>query len=229
MAGYTALAIDLLGHGESDRPDDASYALDAQAEYIGRALAVLRLSAVSLIGQDIGALVGLLVAATPRLEVERVCLLSPPDPNDLPGAEIRSLQRLSARVALQSNTLFGAQPALAPLLRAAVSAPEHMPDLLVARYLAPFVGHDGLSQLLQRASAVELSAAGLSRLASVAAAVLVVDGEADPPRPSLSWGAVLPAATVTVRRIAGGRLLGEDAPSALAELIIDWLPGQRNH
>lgn len=228
MAGYTALAVDLLGHGESDRPDDAPYALESQAEYVARVLAALRLPAVSLIGQDIGALVALLVAATPRLAVHGVALLSPSDPGDLPGAEIRSLQRLSARVALQSNSLFGAQPALAPLLRAAVSAPEHMPDLLVARYLAPFVGIDGLSQLLQRASAIELSDDAPAKLATVTTSVMVVDGDAEPPRPSLSWSSLLPLASISTKRLTGGRLLPEDAPVELSTLILEWLKDQRN-
>ena len=50
--GYTAIALDLLGHGESDRPLDMSFGLAAQAEYVERALTALRLPAVSLIGQD---------------------------------------------------------------------------------------------------------------------------------------------------------------------------------
>lgn len=229
MAGYTAIAVDLLGHGESDRPADTAYSPEAQAEYLARAIAALRLPALTLIGQDIGALVGLLLATRHGVRIESLVLLSPSDPDDLPGVEIRTLQRSSARMVLSANTLFGAQPVLDALLRAAVVHPEHMPDLLVARYLAPFVGPDGVAQLLQRASAIELSAEGRARLGTVAVPVLVIEGEGDGPRPSLSWPTMLPAAAVTVDRPAGvGRLIAEDAPQLLESRVMAWLGAQRN-
>ena len=226
--GYTAIAVDLLGHGESDRPSEASFTLSAQAEYLARALAALRLPAVTLVGQDIGALVALLLASSPRAKVDRVVMLSPPDPDDLPGTEVRSMQRASARVALNATTLFGAQPVLAPLLRSGVTTAEGMTDLLVARYLAPFVGTDGLSQLLQRASAVELSDEGKGQLSRVACPILLIEGDTAAPRPSLSWPAVLTAADVTVERISGcGWLVPEDAAAALRDKLLAWFASQR--
>lgn len=228
MAGYTAIAIDLLGHGESDRPEDASYGLAAQAEYLERALAALRLSGVTVVGQDIGALVALLLAASPRTRIAGVVMLSPPDPDDLPGATIRSLQRRSARVAFNANTLFGAQPALAALLRSGVTSPERMADLLVARYLAPFVGSDGLTQLVQRATAVELSDAARSAVAKVVGPVLVIAGDTESPKPSLSWSALLPASNVESHCLAGvGWLVPEDAPGILRDLLVSGLAAQR--
>jgi len=229
MAGHTAVAIDLLGHGESDRPPDIPYGLEAQAEYLARAIAALRLPAVTLVGQDIGALVVLLLASTPGLRTESVVLLGPADPDDLPGSEIRAMQRAAAKIVLSANTLFGALPLLQPLLRAGVTADDRMPDRLVARYLAPFVGAEGLRDLLQRAGAVELSPEGRARLATVTAPVLVVEGGADTPRPSLSWPSVLSGTSVTVQRIPGaGRLLPEDAPAELEAALTAWLGAQRN-
>src|SRR6185503_9183477 len=38
QASLTAFAVDLFGHGESDRPFDADYGIAAQAEYLDRAL-----------------------------------------------------------------------------------------------------------------------------------------------------------------------------------------------
>lgn len=227
MRGGTGIAIDLLGHGESDRPADATYALDAQAECVARAMAALRLPSAALVGQGIGALVALLVAAAAPERVSSVAMLAAPDPDDLPGADVRQVQRLSAKVALAGNSLFAARAALAPLLQSGVTDPAHMPDLLVARYLAPWVGPDGLSQLLQRAGAVELSAGAREALGTVTGPVLDLAAGAEPPRPSLSWAALLPKATVTAARLPGGRLLPEDAPDALTEHLTAWLDGQR--
>ncbi len=229
MAGYTAIALDLLGHGESDRPTDAAYGLEAQAEYLARALAALRLPSVTVVGQDMGAIAALLLASVPGVRVESAVLLGPPDPDDLPGPEIRALQRAAAKVVLSANTLFGALPLIQPLLRAGVNNADQMPDRLVARYLAPFVGAEGLRELLQRASAVELSPNARERLSAVTVPVLVVEGEADVPRPSLSWPTVLPAAPVTVQRVPqAGRLLPEDAPQAVESALLSWLETQRN-
>lgn len=228
MDGYTAIAIDLLGHGESDRPEDGNFTVGAQAEHVARVLAALRLPSVRVVGQDIGALVALTLAANPRAHVESVALLSPPDPDDLPGPEIRALQRSAALLVFGANTLFGAQPALAQLLHGGVANAEHMPDRLVARYLAPFVGPDGLNQLLQRAAAVELTGDQRELLADVRGPVLVAIGEAEAPKPSLSWATLLPSASVAVTQIAGaGRLLPEDAPDAVETLILEWLGSQR--
>ena len=107
-AGYTALSIDLMGHGESDRPIDASYSLAAQAEYVERALTALRLGQVTVVGQDMGALVALLLSSLRPERAFKLVLLEPLDPDDLPGPAIRLLQRTSALSALTANALFGA-------------------------------------------------------------------------------------------------------------------------
>lgn len=226
-AGYTVIALDLLGHGESDRPLDMAYGLAAQAEYVERALTALRLPAVSLVGQDIGALVALMLAAQRPRRVERLALLNPPDPSDLPGPDIRTFQRTSARTAMGANALFGALPLLEPLLRGAVADPTRMSDRLVARYLAPFVGRDGVGQLLQLASAIELLDDDQRWLPDVHASTLLVQGELDRWTTSETVGLIasrLSAAAVETRRMPGvGRLVAEDAPEALTALLRDWL------
>ncbi len=226
-AGYTAVAVDLLGSGESERPAIASYGMAVQAEYVARVLSALRLPAATIIGQDVGGVVALLLAAQRPSRVRQVALVSPPDVDDLPGPDIRALQRASARAALRSNALFGALPLLEPFLHAAVSELHRMPDRLVGRYLAPFVGRDGVSHLLWLASAIELSDAELSLLAQVQAPVLLVHGEGDqsnnasgPPRLNARLvGTVSTAATIA----HAGRLIAEDQPIALTSALLAWL------
>ncbi len=229
-AGHTVIAIDLLGHGESDRPVDAAYGLLAQAEYLERALTALRLPAVTVVGQDIGGLVGLLLAAQRRRRVERLVLINPPDPDELPGPDIRALQRMSARAAFGANALFGALPLLEPLLRAAVADPAHMPDLLVSRYLAPYVGSDGVGHLLQLAGAVALPTDDEGPPPDqIRGKVLLVHGAHDPWTSSdtiASFPARLSKAAVTTATIPdAGRLVAEDAPEALVTLILNYAGG----
>ncbi len=162
-AGLTVVAIDLLGHGESDRPGDALYSASAQADYVERALTALRLGAVTVVAQDVGALVAVMLATLRPSLVRALLLLEPPDPDDLPGPGIRSLQRSSARAALNANTLFGARALLAPWLLERVGSPSD-PDRLIARYLSAFVGPNGTADLLQLASHVTLQEEERARL-----------------------------------------------------------------
>lgn len=234
-AGFTAVAIDLLGHGESDRPLDASYSLAAQAEYLERALTALRIPAASVVGQDIGALVALLLAGRRSTRVHRLALVSAPDPRDLPGTEIRALQRMSARAALGANALFGASPLLQPLLQGAVADPAHMPSLLQARYLAPFVGNDGVSRLLQLASAVELDDDAALLLRGLRTPTLLIDGgagaasesEGDRRDGSILRAELAQAPTRWETAPGAGRLVAEDAPDWLARTLLAWMRNEQ--
>ena len=227
-AGYTVLAIDLMGHGESDRPPEISYSLGAQAEYVARALTALRLGEVSIVGQDMGALVGLLLAAQRPERAARLALLEPLDPDDLPGPAIRSLQRTSALSALTAHALFGARPLLEPLLRGAVADPADMPDLLVARYLAPFVGSGGAAELLLQASAVTIDEEERQRLGTVRGDILLWigarEGDDEVTARAARWQRVLPLASVRPIAVApGGTLVAEEEPAALTSAILAWI------
>ena len=226
-AGYTAVAIDLLGSGESERPANAAYGIAAQAEYLARVLSALRLSDATLVGQDVGGLVALLLAAQRPSRVRDVALLNPPDVDDLPGPDIRALQRTSARAALRSNALFGALPLLEPFLQAAVCELDRMPDRLVGRYLAPFVGGDGVSHLLWLASAIELSEAERNLLEQVRAPVVVLRSEGVPldktPGPARIEARLVGTVVTAVTIASAGRLIAEDQPVALASALIAWL------
>lgn len=231
--GLTVVAIDLLGFGESDRPPDVDYGPAAQATYVERALTAMRLGEVHVVGQDLGAVVALLIAARyPRL-VKRLALLEPLDPDDLPGPAIRSLQRNSALAALQANALFGARPLLEPLLRGAVEDPAHMPDRLIARYLAPFVGTNGAAELLQLASTLTLRGDDRQRLEEVRAEVLLWTGAGgelastgnEPIDRVARWRELLPAAVLRPVPAAhqSGVLVAEEAPEALVSALGAWV------
>src|SRR5688572_17326936 len=138
--GHTAYAVDLLGYGESDRPFDADYTLGAQAECVDRALSSLRLARVSLVGIDIGAAVAMQVVESRPARVARLAMVNPVALDELPGGDVRAVQRGTAKFALRvGRGILGAAPLLAPVLEKSVADPKSMPPRLVARYLAPFV------------------------------------------------------------------------------------------
>lgn len=228
-AGYTALSFDLLGYGESDRPLDAGYGLVTQAEYLDRALTALRLPKAVVVGQGVGALVALQLAARRPERIERLFLINPVDPNDLPGAEIRALQRAAARIVLGAHGLFGASQVLAPFLRESAGSPGPLSDLLVARYTAPYLGDEGLSHLLLLARSLELEDDEQLQLSAVKAPVALAVGKLaarehlqDAERIATELRASGQSTDVMLVPDAGF-LPAEDQPVALASRIRDWI------
>jgi pimeloyl-ACP methyl ester carboxylesterase len=120
--------------------------------------------------------------------------------------------------------VLGAAPLLTPLLEGSVADPAHMPMRLVARYLAPFVGREGVAHLLALARTIRREDFESIALESVRAPTLVIRGEAD------GWVdgdvakrlviALLPHARL-VELPGVGRLVPEEDPEALADLLTD--------
>jgi pimeloyl-ACP methyl ester carboxylesterase len=223
---HTAFAIDLLGYGESDRPIEADFGIAAQSEYLDRALTVLRVARAVVVGVDIGGGVALRLAATRPDRVRGLVLVNTVAFEDLPGRDIRTLQHNTARFAFRlSRGMFGAGPLLTPLLQESVADPTNMPERLVARYLAPFVGRDGVAHLLDLARSVRVEEVEELDLASIFAPTLVVWGEADPSRsrdiPARLLHAIRGSRLARLPQV--GRLVPEEAPEELAQLIVDHI------
>jgi pimeloyl-ACP methyl ester carboxylesterase len=122
IANCTAFAVDLFGYGESDRPFDADFGIASQAEYLDRALTALRLPSATVVGLDVGGAVALRLAAARVERVDRLVLVNPVALDELPGEDIRALNRNTARFAFRvSRGVLGAAPLLTELLRGSVS------------------------------------------------------------------------------------------------------------
>lgn len=226
--GLVVVSVDLLGYGESDRPLSAPTGPAAQAEYLELALTALRLGSASVLGQGLGALVGLLLAADDPKRVTRIGCLDPLDPDDLPGPAIRSMQRHSALAALSAKSLFGARPLLEPLVSEALAPEVPHAERLIARYLAPFAGDTGMADLLQLAGAVTLTDDERARLRGVGGPVHFWLGYREGERHAetvAAWEARLPAASISASetREPSGRLLSETAPAELLTALGAWL------
>lgn len=225
-AACTAYAIDLFGYGESDRPADADYSIAAQTEYLDTALTALRLSRATIAGVDLGGGIALRLAATRPDRVERLILINSIGPGGVAGGDLRMLNRRTARFVLRaSRGVMGAAPLLTPLLEGSVVSPDHMPPRLVARYLAPYVGRDGVSHLLALARAIRAADLEEVDLRAVRAPVLILWGEEDKwldPRVPDRLANALPGSRL-VRFPGVARLLPEEAPSRVADEIIGFV------
>jgi pimeloyl-ACP methyl ester carboxylesterase len=226
VANRTAFAIDLFGYGESDRPFDAQFGIAAQSDYVDRALTALRLSKATVVGIDLGGAVAMHLAFNRPERVERLLLVNPIAFEDVPADDIKTMQRNTARFALRiSRGVLGAAPLLRELLERSVADPQNMPDPLVARYLAPYVGQDGVNHLLALARAVDDEDMAEVDLAQLDCPTLVVWGDQDPfvsPRLGDQIADTIPGSRL-VRLPGTGRLVPEEAPDTLAGLLLEFV------
>lgn len=222
---HTAYALDLFGHGESDRPFDADFGIAAQGEYLDRALTALRIPHAVIVGVDLGAAVALRLAAFRPEVVTRLVVINPFALDSVPGREVKALQRSTARHAVRiSHGLLGASVLLAPLLNGSVADGSHMPPILVGRYLAPFVGREGVDHLLALARAIRPEDMDEVDLGEIAAPTLVLWGEEeqwlDRGLPNKLINAIPDSRLIRVP--GAGRLLPEENPTHLSEVIVDF-------
>jgi pimeloyl-ACP methyl ester carboxylesterase len=226
---FTALGVDLLGYGESDRPLDTEFGIAAQAEYLDRALTALRIPRAALVGVDLGGAVALRLAGARRERVSHLVLINSLGPKGVPSRDLRFIHRNTARYVVRvARGILGAAPLLTPLLEGSVADPAHMPARLVARYLAPYVGREGVNHLLALARAIREADVTDIDLATIAAPTLIVRSDED------QWLDAEVATRLAARiansyfvRLPGvGRLVPEEAPEQLAALVLDFVTGR---
>ncbi len=226
-AGHTAYAIDLFGHGESDRPYDADFGIAAQAEYLDAAMTALRVSRGIIVGVDIGGAVALRLAATRPERVEKLVLINTPAFDELPARDITQMQRSTAKFAFRTTRgILGAAPLVEGVLKGSVADPDnHMPVKLIARYLAPFVGKDGVSHLLNLASSITDEDMEDIDLKTIHVPALIIWGDKDQwvgPKVAERLSSELPDGRL-VRLPSSGRLVPEESPDQLNELLLDFM------
>jgi pimeloyl-ACP methyl ester carboxylesterase len=226
LANRTAFAVDLFGYGESDRPFDAQFGIAAQSDYLDRALTALRLSKATVIGSDLGGAIAMHLAYNRPDRVERLVLVNPIAFDDIPADDIKTMQRNTARFAFQiSRGVLGAAPLMRELLENSVADPENMPDGLLARYLAPYVGQEGVNHLLALARSVDEEDMLDVELNQIDCPTMIVWGDQDPfvsPKLADRLADTIPGSRL-VRLPGTGRLVAEEAPDTLTNIILEFV------
>ncbi len=226
LSNRTAFALDLFGYGESDRPFDADFGISAQAEFVDRALTALRLPKATIVGLDVGGAVALRLATSRPERVDKLFLINPVALDELPSGDITALQRNTARFAFRvGSSILGVAPILGEMLHSGVADESNMPDQLVARYLAPFVGEEGLNHLLLLARSVDDEDMEVDELRQLPQPALIVWGDQDPwvgPKFADRLADLIPGARV-VHLPGVGRLVPEEAPETLVTLLLEFI------
>ena len=76
-AGFTVLALDLPGHGDSDKPRHLTYDPAAGASLVGQFLTALNVDRASLVGNSAGGLVAVLFTLDHPQKINRLVLVAP--------------------------------------------------------------------------------------------------------------------------------------------------------
>jgi pimeloyl-ACP methyl ester carboxylesterase len=117
---------------------------------------------------------------------------------------------------------FGVQPLIVTLLENAVRNADLITSRLVGRYVAPYVGREGVNHFLTLARSLDDADLEGLQLEAIAQPTLVLSGDED------RWCSAVAAADLASQLRAGrsdtvpgaGRLLAEDAPDALLRAIL---------
>lgn len=231
------VAVDLVGHGRSpDPPDDAAYALDAQAASVVAALDGAGVRRAVWLGYSMGGRVALTAAlAAPERFAALVLVSTSPGLADAAARTARAAAdaALAAEIARDgvaafverwaAHPLFASQAALGPAHAAAMRAQR-------ARNRAP-----ALAATLRAAGAGAMAPLW-DRLGALTMPVLVVTGALD-----TAYGAIGAAMAAAIEASAGGarpaggaahvvvagagHAVHLEAPAALAAAVGGWLAG----
>jgi pimeloyl-ACP methyl ester carboxylesterase len=134
------------------------------------------------------------------------------------------MHKNTARFAFRvSHGILGAAPLMTELLRGSVANPESMPDPLIARFLAPYVGRDGLEHLLMLARSIDADDMRGIALEQLHQPTVIVWGDQDkwvnPKFPDRLAGTIPGARLIRIPTAA--RLVPEDAPAALSNIVLE--------
>jgi pimeloyl-ACP methyl ester carboxylesterase len=124
-----------------------------------------------------------------------------------------------------ARSVTGAAPVIRRLLERSVANPqESMPARLLGRYLAPFVGRDGVAHLYALARAIRRVEVEEIALDQITAPALVVRSQFDEwLDDSVAERLVEALANARLHRVPNaGRLLPEERPELVAQLIHDF-------
>jgi 2-hydroxymuconate-semialdehyde hydrolase len=216
---FRAVAPDLLGYGDSDKPLEAAVHVRAQAGYVREMLDALELERVAVIGHDIGGGIAQLLAFEGLVEtlvlIDSVSLDSWPieGVRMIQGAEPDSIDEdFVADLATMTFDL-------------GMGHPGRLQDEDREEFVRPWrLDPPALIRAAQGIDGVGLAGTE-DRLASLDIRTLIVWGEDDPFQPSdlaERLGELLPGSTVAL--VPGcSHFVTEDAPEAVLPLVSEYL------
>jgi 2-hydroxymuconate-semialdehyde hydrolase len=218
------IAPDLLGYGESDKPEDADLSEIAQAGYVRELLTMLSVDELAIVGHDIGGAIAQLLALGGELAVRTLVLL---DSDCFDAWPIEGVKMLQAATPEQETPGF-VEEILRLTFDLGVSHRDRVGESTIEAYLRPWRTDAGAFFRAARG----ITGRGLSgreaELADLDQRVLIIWGEDDPFLGSElgeRLGEAIQGSTVAL--LPGcSHFVTEDAPQTVGPLIYEFLRSQ---
>lgn len=216
------LAVDMLGHGWSDRRDRFDRSLRAQAAAMLRFLDVSGIEKATFVGHDTGGGVSLILAIEHPDRVARLVLTNAVAYDSWPIQDMIAL----------GDPQWRHRPAgevagfVADGLHEGISRPQRLTAAFKEGIVAPYVDAEGALSLIRAASALNTNHTMelVDRHASIVAPTLILWGIHDPWQP-LSDGERLAREIPNARlvQVDASHWIPQDAPQEFAEAIAAFL------
>jgi pimeloyl-ACP methyl ester carboxylesterase len=227
-AGFRAIAVDLKGHGLSDKPRDRKeYSNDALVDHIGEILDALNIDRARLIGHSMG---GALVYQFAAKYPERVELLGLLSPVGLTGAPLMWLYRsLTPRWLAPFLHLVRPRTAVRIALRRVYGKRGTFSPRDVEEYLAPFQFPEYAPAIRELLHEFDWKAAKHKALPAVTARAVGAFGTLDHLMPGdgmAIYERLVPGITIEAFRNAG-HVITEETPEDVNKVLTALLGGRR--
>ncbi|CAB3769600.1 alpha/beta fold hydrolase [Paraburkholderia humisilvae] len=220
------IAFDLVGYGESSKPESIDIGVRAQAAFIAEALRQTGWQGGTVVGHDIGGGVAQLLALDASLSVGRMALVDSVAYDSFPEPGIARLKDPVWDAILGAED-FDLKRGFAKGLRQGLVKIERVTPELVAEYERPFAGVAGREAYLRAARALrsEDLEARIADIEALRIPVLLVWGAQDRFQP-LKYGQRLVDALHNARLEVvdtAGHFLPEDEPALLGKMLAEFV------
>ncbi len=216
------IAPDLLGYGDSAKPEGVPLGLEAQAGYVREMLRALEVDRFALVGAGLGTGIGQLLA-TGGAGVDAMVLMSGTVGTRWPAESIHEARRLDPSV----RTPDMAQALLRTGMDLGMGHRARLTEDELAEFVRPFAGDGGAAAFFRALGAIDgLGLAGIEEgLSRLDIPVLILWGEEDTFNPvelAELLNEQMPSSTLGL--LPGcGHFVSEDAPDTIGPMTMEWL------
>jgi len=237
-AGARVVAVDHLGFGRSDKPDDASlYSIKRHTERLAMVLDTLNISNATMVCHDWGGPIGLPWAIAHHEQVSKLCVMNTIGHRPTAPAPLAPPVRLmrakgSGDVLVKGLNMF----TKVFMFKLGVEHPEHLTPQIKQAYLAPHPTWSSRTGVLAfpRQIPTKMSSPTVAILGEIedglrrhfaGKPVLAIWGMKDisfGPSVLAQWQALFPKATVLKLEDAG-HFAEEDEPEAIAQAMVNFV------
>lgn len=221
---FTVYAVDMLGYGDSDKPELADLSLPAQAEYLVAFATALELRSFHLAAHDIGGGVAQLVAITQPDKIRKLVLIGSVAYDSWPEPNIDRLKDPGWDERLKLRDL---RPGFRGAFTSGLVHQDRLTDEMLEGYVGPFNSRAGRMAYLRAARALRTDdiVSRVPEIERIAQETLVLWGRQDPFQ-DVAYGERLVAALPNARLSVcedGSHFLPEDCPDWVADRLNAFL------